>query len=158
MACVNSVIVIIFAVSAAVLGLIASITGIDTELYSDMEQPRFYLPLFFLVLFNIIFYALLGAAAGIVISTPYYRQNNIKPLSLALAAAVLLICYSWVPLVFSAGSFLIATLLFVFVILFSSVIFRFYYRINRAAAYIMILFTVFSVYMTFYTFTLFILN
>lgn len=157
-ACINTTVVIICAAVCAVLGIIFAIGGIDSEVYEEIIQPKFYLPLFFMVLFNIIFYALLGAGAGIIISTPYYGKNQLKPISLFLAATVLLLCYAWIPLVYTAKSFLIATFIYVIVLLFFAVIFRMYMRISRIAAWMMLIFSVFALYMIFYSFTLFVIN
>lgn len=157
-ACINTTVVIIFAAVCAVLGLIFAIGGVDGEVYENIIQPKFYLPPFFMVLFNLIFYALIGAAAGIIVSTPYYGKNSIKPISLFLSGAVLLLCFAWIPLIYTAASFLIGTLLYLIILLFSAVIFRFYFRINRIAAWMMLVFSAFALYMVFYGFTLFIIN
>ncbi|MGN1094901.1 MAG: TspO/MBR family protein [Eubacteriales bacterium] len=157
-ACINTTLVIIFAVVSAVLGVIFAIGGIDCDVYEEIIQPRFYLPPFFMVLFCLIFYALLGAAAGMILSTPYYRQNGVKAASLALFACTLILCFSWIPLIYTAKSFFIGMLIYLAVLLFSAVIFRFFFRINRIAAWLVLIFAVFALYMACYSFTLFIIN
>ena len=76
--CVNTVLVVICSAFCALLGIFFTIGGIDLEVYGQIVQPKFYLPPFFMIFFNVVFYALLGAAAGITMSTPYYRKNHIN--------------------------------------------------------------------------------
>lgn len=156
--CVNTALVAICAAVCAVLGLLFALGGIDWDIYGEMVQPKFYLPPFFMVFFNLIFYAVLGAAIGIVLSTPYYRKNHIKLISLVLSVCTLFLCFTWVPLVYTATSFLIGAIVYLVVVLFSSVIFKFFFRINRVAAWLVLIFAVFALYMVCYSFTLFIIN
>lgn len=156
--CINTALVIICAAVCAVTGLFFTLGGIDLDVYGEIVKPKFYLPPFFMIFFNIVFYALLGAAAGIVLSTPYYRKNNIKLISLSLCVCALLLCFAWVPLVYTAASFFMGAIIYILVMLFSSVIFKFFFRINRMAAWLVLVFAVYALYMVCYSFTLFIIN
>lgn len=157
-ACINAVTVIVFAVSCAILGLLFSLGGIDREVYEEIEQPDFYLPPFFMVMFTMMFYAILGAASGIVFSTPYYRQSGEKWASLALAACTLFLCFTWIPLVYTATSFLMGAIVYLLAILFGAVIFKLFLCINRIAAWLVVLFMGAALYMVCYSFILFIIN
>ena len=156
--CVNTVLVVICSALCALLGLFFTIGGIDLEVYEQIVQPKFYLPPFFMIFFNVVFYALLGAAAGITLSTPYYRKNHIKLISVSLCACSLFLCFLWVPLVYTAASFFMGAIIYILVMLFSSVIFKFFFRINRMAAWLVLVFAVYALYMVCYSFTLFIIN
>ncbi len=156
--CVNTTVVAVCAAVCALLGLIFSIGGIDYEVYSEIEQPGFYFPPFIMVVLLLLAYALIGAAAGMIISTPYYRKNSDKTLAIVLSACTLFLCFAWIPLVYTASSFFIAALICILVLLFCAVIFKYYIKINTVAAYIMLVFAFFELYLACYSLTLFILN
>lgn len=156
--CVNTAVAAACAAAFAVLGLIFTVGCIDWQMCAEIVQPKFYLPPFFMFLFTLIFYAVLGAAVGIAVSSPYYRKNHIKPISIVLSVCTLLLCFTWIPLVYTASCFLIGALVYLAVLLFSAVIFKFFFRINRAAAWLVLIFAVFALYMSCYSFTLFIIN
>ncbi|MBQ8404524.1 MAG: tryptophan-rich sensory protein [Clostridia bacterium] len=156
--CVNPTVVAVCAAVCACLGLIFAIGGVDYDVYCEIAQPKFYFPSFIMVVLLLLFYALLGAAAGIIISTPYYRKNSHKTISLALAACTLFLCFTWLPLVYTAASFFIAALVCIVVLLFSALIFKFYIKINAVAAWSMLIFAIFDFYLICYSLSLFILN
>jgi tryptophan-rich sensory protein len=156
--CINTALVIICAAVCAVTGLFFTLGGIDPEVYGEIVQPKFYLPPFFMIFFNIVFYALLGAAAGIVLSTPYYRKNSDKALSLAMAACTLFLCFAWISLVYTAARFFVASLVSVTSMLFYAFVFKYYIKINVVAAWIMLIPSFFSLYLACYSLSLFILN
>ena len=132
--CVNTAVAAACAAAFAVLGLIFTVGCIDWQMCAEIVQPKFYLPPFFMFLFNI------------------------KPISIVLSVCTLLLCFTWIPLVYTASCFLIGALVYLAVLLFSAVIFKFFFRINRAAAWLVLIFAVFALYMSCYSFTLFIIN
>lgn len=157
-ACINSVTVIIFACASALLGLLFSLGGVDWEVYEEIEQPNFYLPPFLMIMFMMMFYAILGAASGIVFSTPYYRQSGEKWAAIALAACIMFLCFTWIPLVYTATRFIMGAIVYLLAILFGAVLFKLFLRINRIAAWLVILFMGSALYMVCYSFILFIIN
>ena len=156
--CVNTTVVSVCAAVCAALGLIFSISGIDYEVYSETEQPGFYFPPFIMAVLIISANALIGAAAGIIISTPYYRKNSDKALSLAMAASTLFLCFAWISLVYTAARFFVASLVSVTSMLFYAFVFKYYIKINVVAAWIMLIPSFFSLYLACYSLSLFILN
>ena len=156
--CINTTVVAVCAAVCAVLGLIFSLGGVDYEVYSETVQPGFRFPPFIMVVLLLLAYALLGAAAGMIISTPYYRKNSDKMLSLALAACTLFLCFAWLPLVYTAASFFVAALISIIALFFCAVIFKYYIKINAVAAWIMVIFAFFELYLVCYSLSLFILN
>ncbi|MBQ9746826.1 MAG: tryptophan-rich sensory protein, partial [Clostridia bacterium] len=111
-----------------------------------------------MVALRLVFYALFGAAAGIIISTPYYRKSRGKLLALALALCTLFLCFTWIPLVYTAASFFIAFMVCLIVIVFCAVLFKFYLQINSVAAFSVLIFAFFELYLACYSLSLFILN
>ncbi len=156
--CVNTTVVAVCAAVCAVLGLIFSIGGIDYEVYAEIAQPGFCFPPFIMVIFLLLACALIGAAAGIIISTPYCRKNSDKTLALALAGCTLLLCFAWITLVYTAASFFVAALICILTLLFCAVIFKYYIKINSLAAWLMLVFAFFELYLACYSLALFILN
>ena len=156
--CINTTAVSVCAAVCAALGLVFSIGSVDYEVYSEIEQPGFYFPPFIMVVLLLLAYALLGAAAGMVISTPYYRKNSDKALSLVLAACTLFLCFAWLSLTYTAASFFVAAIIAIMILLFCTVIFKYYIKINAVAAWIMLLLAAFALYLACYSLSLFILN
>ena len=156
--CVNGTVVITCALICACLGLIFAIGGVDYEVYGEIVQPKFYFPPVVRVALRLVFYALFGAAAGIIISTPYYRKSRGKLLALALALCTLFLCFTWIPLVYTAASFFIAFMVCLIVIVFCAVLFKFYLQINSVAAFSVLIFAFFELYLACYSLSLFILN
>jgi tryptophan-rich sensory protein len=156
--CVNGTLVLVISIICACLGLIFAIGGVDYEVYGEIAQPKFYFPPFAMIILQIIFYALLGAAAAVIISTPYCRRGRGKFVSLALAVCTLFLCFTWIPLVYTAASFFIAFLVCLIVLVFCAVLFKFYYEINSVAAFAMLVFAFFDFYLACYSMSLFILN
>ena len=73
--CINKTLVLVLAVVCACLGLVFAIGGVDYEVYGEIAQPKFYFPPFVMIILQMIFYALLGAAAGVAVSSPYCRRG-----------------------------------------------------------------------------------
>jgi tryptophan-rich sensory protein len=156
--CVNTTVVLVCAIVCACLGLIFAIGGVDWEVYGEIAQPKFYFPPFVMIVLQIIFYALFGAAAGVIISTPYCRRGRGKLTSLALAVCTLFLCFTWIPLVYTATAFFIAFFVCLIILAFCAAIFKFYYEINSVAAFAVLVFALFDFYLACYSLSLFILN
>ena len=156
--CVNTTLVTVIARVCACLGLIFAIGGVDYEVYGEIAQPKFYFPPFVMIVFQIIFYALFGAAAGVIISTPYCRRGQGKFASLALAVCTLFLCFTWIPLVYTAASFFIAFVVCLIILVFCAVVFKLYSEVNTVAAFAVLLFALFDFYLACYSLSLFILN
>lgn len=156
--CINKTLVLVIAIVCACLGLIFAIGGVDYEVYGEIEQPKFYFPPFVMITLQMIFYALLGAAAGVIACTPYCRRGQGKAAALALCACTLFICFTWVPLVYTAASFFIAFFVCLIVLAFCAAIFKLCCEINSVAAFSVLIFALFDFYLACYSMSLFILN
>ena len=156
--CINVTLVIVCAVVCACMGLIFAIGGVDYEVYGEITQPNFYFPPFAMIALQMILYALFGAAAGMVISTPYCRRGRGKLTALALAVCTLFLCFTWVPLVYTASAFFIAFFVCLIILAFCAVIFKFYYDINTVSSFAVLIFALFDFYLACYSLSLFILN
>ena len=156
--CINKTVVIVCAIICACMGLCFAIGGVDYEVYGEIAQPKFYFPPFVMIILQLLFYALFGAAAGVIISTPYCRRGRGKLTALALAVCTLFLCFTWIPLVYTAASFFIAFIVCLIILAFCAVLFKLYYEINRVAAFALLIFTLFDFYLACYSLSLFILN
>ena len=156
--CINTGIVLVCAIVCACMGMIFAIGGVDYDVYAEIAQPKFYFPPFAMIILQMLFYALFGAAAGIIISTPYYRSGRDKFISLALSVCTLFLCFTWIPLTYTASSFFIAFIVCVIILAFCAAIFKFYYEINSLAAFAVLIFALFDFYLACYSLSLFILN
>lgn len=156
--CVNKTVVIICAALCACLGLVFAIGGVNSEICGEIIQPKFYFPTVIMIAVQITFYGILGAAGGIIISTPYYRRGYDKAIALALSACTLFLCFTWIPLVYTAKSFFIAFIVCVIILIFSAAVFKIYIKINSVAAFFLVIFAFFDFYMLCYSLSLFILN
>jgi len=156
--CVNTTLVLVLAVVCACLGLIFAIGGVDYEVYGEIAQPKFYFPPFVMIVLQIVFYALLGAAAGIIISAPYSRRGRGKFAPLALSVCTLFLCFTWIPLVYTAASFFIAFVVCLIILVFCAAVFKMYMDINSVAAFSVLIFALFDFYLACYSLSLFILN
>ena len=156
--CVNATLVLVLAIVCACLGLIFAIGGVDFEVYGEISQPKFYLPPFFMIAVQVVFYALLGASMGVAVSTPSCRRGREKLVGVALSVCALFLCFTWVPLVYTAASFFTAFLVCLIIVVFCAVIFKLYIEINAVAAFSVLAFTLFAFYLTCYSLSLFILN
>lgn len=158
MLCVNTTLVIVAAIICACLGLIFAIGGVDYEVYGETAQPKFYFPPFVMIVLQIAFYALFGAAAGVIISTPHFRRGQGKFAPLALAVCTLFLCFTWIPLVYTAASFFIAFIVCIIILVFCAAVFKMYININSVAAFAVLIFAFFDFYLACYSLSLFILN
>ena len=156
--CVNTTLVLVLAIICACLGLIFAIGGVDYEVYGEITQPKFYFPPFVMIALQIIFYALFGAAAGVIISTPYCKRGSGKFAPLALAVCTLFLCFTWIPLVYTAASFFIAFIVCLIILVFCAAVFKLYMDINSVAAFAVFIFALFDFYLACYSLSLFILN
>jgi tryptophan-rich sensory protein len=156
--CVNGTLVLVFAIVCASLGLIFALGGVDYEVYGEICQPNFYFPPFVMVAVQVVFYALFGAAAGVIISTPYCRRGRGKFAALALAVCTLFLCFTWIPLVYTATAFFTAFFVCLIILAFCAAIFKLYYEINSVAAFAVLIFALFDFYLACYSLSLFILN
>jgi tryptophan-rich sensory protein len=156
--CVNGTLVLVFAIVCASLGLIFALGGVDYEVYGEICQPNFYFPPFVMVAVQVVFYALFGASMGVAVSTPYCRKGYEKFAGIALSVCTLFLCFTWIPLVYTAASFFIAFVLCLIILVFCAVIFKFYIEINSVAAFAVLVFALFDFYLVCYSMSLFILN
>ena len=156
--CVNRTVVTVCAILCACIGLVFAIGGVDREICGEIAQPKFYFPVVIMIAMHMIFYALLGAAGGIIVCTPYYRRGYDKAISLVISLCTLFLCFTWIPLVYTAQSFFIAFIVCVIILLFSAAVFKMYIKINSVAAFFLVIFAFFDFYLLCYSLSLFILN
>lgn len=158
LSCINTTLAIIMAAGCVLLGILFAIGGVDGDLYEEWNIPLCAFSPFFMVLFWIIAYAVFGASCAIAISTPYNRNGAAKTRSIILFACTLVLCYSWIPIVYKAASLLLGTLLAAVIIICLAILFSMFVRMNRIAAWGVFAFAAWMLYILYYTFALFLLN
>ena len=132
-ACVNFTLVGITAAVFALICIINSIANVKSEAYKKITFPSFAPSPFLCVLLWVLMSALFGAALAVVVSTPTHEKNK-KNYAVVTAAAAFVLCSAWIPLFYSAKSFLIAALVAAVILAFSAILFSLYSRISRLAA------------------------
>ena len=158
LSCVNTTLVLVMAGVRVLLGILFAISGVSQYVYWYTYQPKCGLPAFFMVLFWMIAYAVFGACTAIALSAPHYRSQQAKKHAAILAACTLVLCYVWIPVVYKAASFFLATLLAVVIIICLAVLFSMFCRISKLASWGILAFAAWMLYILYYTFALFLLN
>lgn len=158
LSCVNTVFLLILAGACVLLGILFAISGVSGFVYWHTFQPKFGLPPFFMVLFWIIAFALYGACVAVALSAPRYPSQAARKRAAILSACALVLCYVWIPVVYKAASFFLATLLVAVIILCLAVLYSMFRRVSRLASWGILIFTVWMLYILYYSFTLFLLN
>ncbi len=158
LSCVNMVFLSILAGACVLLGILFAISGVSGFVYWHTFQPKFGLPPFFMVLFWIIAYALFGACIAIALSAPRCQSEAARKRTAILAACALILCYVWIPVVYKAASFFLATLLAAVIVLCLAVLYSMLRRVSRLASFGILVFAVWMLYILCYTLALFLLN
>ena len=157
-ACMNKTLVIILAAACVLLGILFAISGVDKYVYWYCFQPKCAMAPFFMVLFWIIAYAVFGASVAIALAAPCYRSQTAKKRAAILAACTLVLCYVWIPVVYKAASFFLATLLVAGIVICLAGLFSLFTRLSKLASWGILLFAAWMLYILYYSFTLFLLN
>ena len=118
--------------------------------------PRAVLPSFVGVLLQFLAYALFGASFGILLAMPFYGENTKmlraqKKWAIVLFACLLVLCYSWFPVVNKAGSFLLGILLCGVILVGLAVLILFVHRISVLCTASLVLFSLWVVYLLYFT-------
>lgn len=149
-ACVNFTLVFILASLAALILVITAIVNIDGEACEEMVLPRMAPSPFWCVLFWTLKMAIFGAALGIAMSVPT-KNGAKKGIMAALGVSGAIICYSWISLVYSAQSFLLAALVCAVLIAMSFLLFSMYKTVNPIAAVLMMIFCAWLLYIFYFS-------
>ncbi|MBO4353747.1 MAG: tryptophan-rich sensory protein [Clostridia bacterium] len=144
-ACVNFTLVGVTAAAFALICIINSIANVKSAAYKNVTFPSFAPSPFLCVLLWVLMSALFGAALAVVISTPTPEKNK-KKYAVVTAAAAFVLCSAWIPLFYSAKSFLIAAFVAAVLSALSAILFSLYSRISRLAAVMDAVFAAWTVY------------
>ncbi|MCQ2436433.1 MAG: tryptophan-rich sensory protein [Clostridia bacterium] len=155
--CINPVLTAVFSSTAAFLGVIFALGGVDADTYDSFIQPRGALSPFFCVAIWIIMYALYGAAASEVASAKCRIGPEKRTQALALAACTLVLSYVWTPMVYRAANFFLASMLTVVTIIALAALYALYSSVGRICSAVILIYTLWHVYILYYTFALFLL-
>ena len=158
LSCVNTVFLLIMAGACVLLGVLFAVSGVSGLVYWHTFQPKFGLPPFFMVLFWMLAYALYGASSAVALCAPRYQSQAARKRMAILSACLLVLCYVWIPVVYKAASFFLATLLIAVIILCLAVLYSMFRRISCLASWGLLIFAVWMLYILYYTFALFLLN
>ncbi len=158
LSCVNTVFLLIMAGACVLLGVLFAVSGVSGFVYWHTFQPKFGLPPFFMVLFWILAYALYGASSAVALCAPRCQSQAARKRIAILSACLLVLCYVWIPVVYKAASFFLATLLIAVIILCLAVLYSIFRRISCLASWGLLIFAVWMLYILYYTFALFLLN
>lgn len=140
-----------------VFGILFALTGVDRYVYFCTLQPRCRLSPFFSVVLWIVALAVYGASAALLLA----RRRGLEKRSCEvgiLAVSAPILCYVWLPVVYKAASFLLATLLVAVILFCMAALFSNACRRSRIAALGFALFSVWMLYILYYSFALFLLN
>lgn len=144
-ACVNFTLVGVTAAVFALVCIINSIANVKSEAYKNIKFASFAPSPFLCVLLWVIMSALLGAALAVAVSTPTPEKTK-KNHAVVTAAAAFVLCNAWIPLFYSAKSFLIAALVAAVISALAAILFSLYSRISRLAAVMDAVFAVWIAY------------
>ena len=117
--------------------------------------PRTALPSFLHVLFQLMAYAVFGAAFTALLNAPVCRQANRlrlqKKYGLLLSVCTLVLCYVWIPLVCKAGSYFLGALLCGVIFIALTVLFFLSFRVSVISAGLLVLFSLWMLYILYIT-------
>jgi tryptophan-rich sensory protein len=149
--------------SPVILGIAAGITVLLGAIFTmslvgrpfGVLLPRTALPSFFHILFQLLAYAIFGAAFASLLTTPLCQKTRRlrlqKAYALVLFVCVLILCYVWIPVVYKAGSYFLGVLLCGVILLSLFVLFFLTYRLNIISAGLLALFAVWMLYILYIT-------
>lgn len=154
LACLRPVTVGICAGVCVLLGAIFAVGLVGKP--SCIMLPRMALPSFLSILLQFAAYAIFGAGFGILLGMPFYGENTKllhlqKRWALVLFSCLLVLCYSWMPVVCKAGSFLLGALLCGVILLGVAVLLVFVHRISLLCVASLALFALWIVYLLYFT-------
>ena len=117
--------------------------------------PRTALPSFLHILFQLMAYAVLGAAFAALLNSPSCNPSNRlrfrKKCGLLLFVCTLVLCYVWIPLVCKAGSYFLGTLLCCVIFIALITLFFLSSRISVICSGLLVLFAIWMLYILYIT-------
>jgi len=149
-ACINFTLVGILAGAFALVCIINSIANVKSAVYKKFAHPSLVLSPFWCIFIWVLMSALFGAALAIALSTPTCNGKN-KTYIVLTAASAFVLCNAWIPLIYSAASFFIATLVSLVIFICAAGLFTLYGKISRLAAILDIVFAVWIVYVFYFS-------
>ena len=156
-ACLNMKTVLISAGIALLLGIVTAASGGGRYPFIYC-LPKGSLSAFFIIIFWGLAYAMLGAALGIFLCSRRCTDVRRRQQTLLLFVIALTLSYAWIPLVYKAGclffGLLIALLLLGTLVLLVCSLFREAFL----AAVLAVLCGIWAIYVSYYTFSLMLLN
>ncbi len=154
-ACLNPILLGICAGAAVLLG--ALFTTNPALRPAGIFLPRTALPSFFHILFQLVAYAVFGAAFAAFLRTPYCDRKQFRLPKLCgnfLFVCTLVLCYVWIPVVCKAKSFFLGTLLCGVILIALLALVLITYRISVLSTLGLIFFSVWMLYILYLTITL----
>ncbi len=117
--------------------------------------PRTALPSFLHILFQLLSYAVFGAAFASLLSAPLCQKTRSLRLqkkgALVLFVCILILCYVWIPVVCKAGSYFLGVLLCGVILLSLFVLFFLTYRVSIISAGLLVVFAIWMLYILYIT-------
>jgi tryptophan-rich sensory protein len=117
--------------------------------------PRTALPSFLHILFQLMAYAVIGAAFAALLNAPPCQRSErfrwLKKCGLLLFICTLVLCYIWIPLICKAGSYFLGTLLCGIIFIALIALFFISYRISIISAGLLVLFSLWMLYILYIT-------
>lgn len=156
-ACLNRKSVWISAGATLVLGIViaASGTGRYPFIYC---LPKGALSFFFVMIFWGLSYAALGAALGIFLFSDRCVHDRYRQQTLLLFIFALTLAYAWIPLVYKAGCLFFGLLTALLLLGALILLIRSLWKAVFLAAFLTVLCGIWAVYVSYYTFSLMLLN
>jgi len=150
--CLNLALVFTVAAFCAVACIITAVSNFDGEAYELISVPKVAMPPFFVIFFWTVETALFGAAVGITVSIPSGTMEMKRKAS-ALMFCVLAASYAWIPLFYAAQCFFISALCAVCALILSAAVFSICRRISKMAGLLVMIYTVWLVYIVLLSFS-----
>lgn len=149
--------------SPVVLGICVSIAVLLGALFTTslvgcvagFYLPRTALPSFLHILFQLIAYAIFGAAFAALLNAPLCQKTKRlrlqKNCALLLFVCTLVLCYVWIPVVCKAGSYFLGALLCGVILIALAALFLITHRISVISAGLLVLFALWMLYILYIT-------
>lgn len=150
------VIGVLICLAAGLLGSLVTMPAVESAWFIDLHKPVFQPPNWLFAPVWTVLYILMGVAAGMVFVTD--RKSMTGKTALVLFAVQLVLNIIWSFLFFGAHALLFSAvdIAALWVVLIATIVY--FFKINRAAAWMLIPYILWVTFATVLTFTLFFMN
>ena len=157
-ACINRAALAVACAAVVVFGILFAVNGVNADVYKQMIKPACALPVWLMIPFFAVALCVLAFSCVCAVSFPAGISGKRQKIIVALYFAALALNCVWIPLTYKAASFFAAFLVCAVCLAVLCVLYATVSRVGKLPAAAVIIYSVWVVYLAYFSMASFFVN